>query len=57
MRLLGFAVLLLAWAVILIGGCLAFVEWRRDSLLKQWWSETRFIPVLEFHGTFRKARR
>lgn len=57
MRLLGFAVLLLAWVVIVIGGLSAVIDFRLDRLRKKWLEETRFIPVMGIMGTFRKARR
>ncbi len=57
MRLLGFAVLLLAWAVLIIGGLMAVVEWRRDRLRAKWLEEARYIPLLEVQETFRNARR
>jgi len=56
MRLLGFGVLLLAWSVLIIGGCMAVVEWRRDWLRAKWLRETRFIPLLEMQETFWKAK-
>lgn len=57
MRLLGFAVLLLAWVVIVVGGISAGLDFRRDYLRKKWLTETRFIPLTGIMGTFRKARR
>lgn len=56
MRLLGFAVILLAWVVIVIGGISAGIDFRRDYLRKKWLEETRFIPTMGLMGTFRKAR-
>ncbi len=56
MRLLGFAVLLLAWVVLIVGGIMAVVEWRRDWLRAQWLKETRFIPLLNVQDTFWKAK-
>lgn len=55
MRLLGFGVMLIAWAVIIIGGISAGIDFRRDYLRKKWLQETRFIPLLGIQETFRKA--
>ncbi len=57
MRLLGFAVLLLAWSVLIVGGIMALVKWQLDRLKAKWLEETRFIPLLDIQDTFWKARR
>lgn len=57
MRLLGFAVILLAWVVLVVGGISVVLDFRLDRLRKKWLEETRFIPVMGLMGTFRKARR
>lgn len=57
MQLVGFAVLLLAWVVMIVGAVNMIVEALRDRRLAAYVLGVRYLPSLMAMGTFRQIRR
>lgn len=57
MKLLGFALLVLMWTVLVIGTLNWLFDWMRDRRLAAYETGVKFVPTLLVQETLRKARR
>ncbi len=55
MTLLGMALTLLMITVLVIGCLLTLVDYRRDRLVAEWESETRYLPLALITGAVWEA--